>query len=94
MWDISLNAYAYDIYDDNVVLLYQWMERMRENGQTDAEKEELPTLEDSVGSALGLGVNCILLPGSVESGVVQRMEKALGTNAQPVGNYYLFICRL
>lgn len=94
MWDISLNAYAYDIYDDSAVLLYQWMEQMQENGQTDEEKEELITLEDGVSNALNLGVNCILLPGNVEAEVVQRMEKALGTNARQVENYYLFLCQL
>lgn len=93
MWDISLNAYSYDIYDERVILMYQWMEQVRENGQTDMEEESV-TLEDSVGNALELGVNCILLPGDVESEAVQRMEKALGTKAQQVEDYYLLICRL
>lgn len=39
MWDISLDAYAYDIYDKDVILLCRWMEQVEEGGQADLEVE-------------------------------------------------------
>lgn len=36
MWDISLNAYAYDTYDEQTIALYQWMEQAGKADTIDA----------------------------------------------------------
>lgn len=47
MWDSSLNAYAYDIYEESTVQMYQWMEWVGETGRPDMEAERL---EEGAGS--------------------------------------------
>lgn len=86
MWNQALGAYAYDIYDERRIFLYQWMEEMGEA----REAEHLGSLDAVVESVLDFGVDCILLPGDVLPETVERMESGLGTKARQLGDYLLF----
>lgn len=95
MWDISLNAYTYDVYDENTIKMYQWMQETGENAAEKRQSEDAsqgrPGLEDSVAYALSAGVNCILLPQDVEADTLRRIEELLDVDAQILGEYYLLI---
>lgn len=49
MWDPSLNAYAYDVYDENVVMAYRWMEwtQLTGEGSLEVKPEERQDSEDT-----------------------------------------------
>lgn len=91
MWDISLNGYAYDVYDESAEALYRFMEQVAEPVQTDDAGQELITAEECVEIALSRGVNCILLPRNMEADTLARVERALGRTAERIEEYYLFV---
>lgn len=81
MWDEALNAYAYDVYADEINELYQWME---------ADPEEVPETDVFCAeAALQAGVNCVLIPADKPEKAVGYLEKLFGTGAERVGEYYL-----
>lgn len=41
MWDLSLNGYSYDTYEESTIRMYQWMEWVGETGRPDM-KVQLP----------------------------------------------------
>lgn len=87
MWDASLNAYAYDTYDDAVYALYRFMEREAETEQAD-DGGKMPAAAECADILLRRGVNCILLPQQMEEERIQ-LEGALGVAAERLGDYYL-----
>lgn len=120
IWDGFLNAYSYDVYSEEIVMLEQWMGHVSMTGEADMEaalpEEEEPyggepvqagtpekeaaapsqakaviTLEECVGKALEQGVNCIMLSEGASGETVARMETALGTKAEELEGYYLFV---
>lgn len=52
MWDLSLNGYAYDTYEESTVRMYQWMEWVGETGRPDM-KVQIP--QEDAGSYEGSG---------------------------------------
>lgn len=101
IWDGFLGAYAYDIYDDDTVMLERWMGHVSMTGVADLEMETKPsvsslngmesaTLEECVEKARSKGVNCILLTMKASSDAVSRMEAVLETEAERLEAYYLF----
>lgn len=99
MWDISLNAYAYDTYNEQTIALYQWMEQAGEADTMDAVNtaDAMETgdtisvsLEICVQYAQDAGVNCVVLPEAVSQETVQRMETALDTKAKLLEGYWIF----
>lgn len=54
------------------------------------QPERIIRLEDSVGHALELGVNCILISENAGLDVLKRMERILGVKARFLEGYYLF----
>ncbi len=94
MWDMSLNAYAYDTYDEKTTELYQWVELVEQSADgwmPDEDKEEiLHALKERIRDALERKVNCILLPAAVPSEIAERMEAVLGTKARTMGDYLVF----
>lgn len=87
MWEPSLSAYAYDVYDEETMSLYRWMEGIGE----EREAESLADLEGSVEKALSLGADCIMLPADALPETVGRMEKALGAKAEPIEGYLVWM---
>ena len=90
-----LNAYSYDVYQEDTVMLEQWMEHMSMTGEPDMETE-LPsryvvTLETCVEKALEQGVNCILITGEASDNALARIEKVLEIKAEALEGYYLFL---
>lgn len=94
MWDISLNGYSYDVYEEEVKSLYLWME------QVDAPAGEsvklpfqttarLPLVKECITAAVVRGVNCVVLPGGCSYEVVQVAEETLGAKAQLVEEYWV-----
>ncbi len=76
MWEASLNAYAYDVYDQETTALYQWME-------TEEGVEEQPGLSDreAVDMAFQKGVNCILVSKEKSARISRYVtEAAAGEN--------------
>lgn len=72
MWEIALNAYSYDIYDEDTRELYQWMESL--GGQAG---EEMVLPQYCVETALEKGVNVVLLPETASPQTRQAFEQAL-----------------
>lgn len=94
VWDSSLNAYAYDMYEERVYDLAQWMDWVEQSTwvwmpETDRE-EMFATLKDRVQDAVEMGINCILLPMEVPAEMIEQMEAVLGIEAQALGNYFVF----
>lgn len=58
--------------------------------QSPVPAERTVRLEDSVGYALDLGVNCILISENAGLEVVKQMERVLGVKAQLLECYYIF----
>lgn len=93
MWENSLDAYAYDVYDPKIRALYLWMENMDETGEAvtkDGQQEEAVfSGKDCMDIAAAWGVNCILLPGGLMPETVKSMADALGGSVYPLEDYYL-----
>lgn len=62
MWDAALNAYAYDVYDQETVALYEWMEGLTADEGLDLDKEAQIAVSVAIETALNKGVNCIAIP--------------------------------
>lgn len=62
MWDVALNAYAYDVYDQETIALYEWMEGLTEGESMGLAKEERTQACVALETALNKGVNCIVIP--------------------------------
>lgn len=81
MWDKALNAYAYDVYTDDINRLYEWME---------AEPEEMTEADVFCAeAALRVGVNCVLIPTDKTEETIGYLERLFRTEAEKVGEYYL-----
>lgn len=81
MWDKALDAYAYDVYTDDLNKLYQWME---------ASPEELSEEDTACAeAALQAGVNCVLIPADKPEKAIGYLEGLFGTEAERIGEYYL-----
>ncbi|MCH5341201.1 MAG: hypothetical protein J1E01_07025 [Acetatifactor sp.] len=93
MWDQSLNAYAYDTYPREIQELYLWMENVEPTGTAlveDADQGELLLEgEACMTIAAQAGVNCILLPESLDAVTVEALAKALGGRVDRLDAYYL-----
>lgn len=90
MWDIYLNGYAYDTYDEKMKMLYQWMEQA-------GAGEDIPDREKRLGEcvqyALDAGVDCILLPPDTNPETVRGMEEKLGIKAAMLEGYWIYYGR-
>lgn len=99
IWDGFLDAYSYDLYNEDIVMMERWMEELSMTGETDAEASppeetgHVITLEACVQAALEQGVNCIMITGESSDELVERMEKVLGVSAEALEGYYLFAVR-
>ncbi len=82
MWDKALGAYSYDTYGEPEEAMYEWMCIAEETGE--------PEGMDGVVLAKEAGVNCILLPDTIQPAVLAEIEQTLNVQAQQVENYYLF----
>lgn len=82
MWDISLNAYSHDVYNEESVSMYQWMDGAEGIKISDAECADF---------VLASGVNCVLLPVCRTEETITCFNAKFGKEAQSVGNYYVWI---
>ena len=87
MWDIALNAYCYDIYSEETVELYEWMEHLREYGK-ETSMEEVRTYARK---AFAIGADCILLPKeeAVYQGDVAGLAEEGKLEVVELEGYYL-----
>lgn len=90
MWNIALNGYAYDSYDERVTAMYQWMEGLQGSDLGGAAVSVPATPESCAGYALDAEVTCILLPEDTEPGTIREMEKALKVEARKLEGYWIF----
>lgn len=98
MWDKWLNAYSYDVYKEQHIECYLWMEAACESGELESlagqehtNGEKLLSGIDCARAAQGLGVNRILLPENMQKEALLQIEKALGVQARELGGYYLLV---
>jgi len=94
MWDASLNAYSYDVYDEEIHDMYIWMEYQNFKGDEAWRKEltgdgEMPSGDSCIQKALELGVNCIVLPKVTEETTVSRVAEALGGEVRQIEEYWV-----
>ncbi len=66
MWETSLNAYAYDVYEQETIALYEWMEWLSAEECVDFTKEARTAACVAFETALNKGVNCIVIPVQAE----------------------------
>ncbi len=98
LWDAYLDAYAYDVYQEDVILLERWMENAGNAGEADlvpemqegTQAKNMVTLEACVRKALDRGVNCILLSGETTPEILERMTGVLGRQPEVLEGFYLF----
>ncbi|MBE5883547.1 MAG: hypothetical protein E7291_03845 [Lachnospiraceae bacterium] len=106
MWEASLGAYSYETYGKTEQKLYAWMCNLEETGTIeciwddysdegilDAEEQSPVTLITGrwcMEAAKEIGVNCILLPDTVQEPDLKVLKAALGVEAEQLAGYYLF----
>lgn len=90
MWDVALNAYAYDVYSAEICELYNRMEEW--SCPSGAKWEKKPA--EYARMALKEGVNCIMLPDSVAWATVLSMAEVLETTPQLVEDYWILYGRI
>lgn len=96
MWDYALNAYTYDIYDESVQDMYQWMceiedrvdKPWKEPEPIDRKWEQKS--KECFNNAVDAGVNIIILPEGVPEELLTKVEKLLQISAQRMDGYYIF----
>ena len=73
--------------------LYLWMENTAPGGVAEVKDEELGKIilngTDCVSAALEEGVNCILLPDSIEPQTAQEIAATVDAELSQAGGYYL-----
>lgn len=93
MWEEALNAYTYDTYPQEIQELYLWMENADPSGvaliEEDDEDEVLLKGDDCVAMAAAAGVDCIILPDSLEEKTVELLAEDWDGSVSEVGGYYL-----
>lgn len=93
MWEEALNAYTYDTYPQEIRKLYLWMENVDSSGvalvEDDEEDEMLLKGDDCVAAAAAAGVDCIILPGSLEEKTVELLAETWDGGVSELGGYYL-----
>ena len=81
MWDTSLNAYFYDTYDEDSMMLYEAMDCAQNTAHfTDVEVMDL---------AIGKGVTHMVLPGYVAYEDVWNISQGLGAEIMQLQGYYV-----
>ncbi len=89
MWDKSLDAYSYDVYDEEVEKCYRWMENVAETGNLNAvSADHILSGFVCVEEALGRGVNIIVLPDTLKPATLKQLESLLGPNYDETEGYY------
>jgi len=92
MWDKALDAYSYDTYDTSRQRLYEWMQNVAATGQTTRVSEEgdVTTLSDCLHIAAELGVECLILPGTLSEEGVSEVDADLGEARVVEEGYLIF----
>lgn len=90
MWEEALNAHTYDIYTEEYVFLYAWMERLLAGAQA----SPLENMELAVETAVQMGCNVLVLRAEdtwieAEEACVNAMGYLKGASA--VGDYRILI---
>ena len=94
MWDESLNAYAYDTYEDAVYELFLWMETVDSSmdlwtEQLRKDVSMLPPMKECVQMALDRGVNCILFSDITSVETVEAVADMMGGKVQQIEEYWV-----
>lgn len=80
MWDTALSAYSYDVYDPEINMLYEWMEKVSSLGEGASFEETASCAETAqmyVNGALNYGVNRILIPENAPEEVKAAVRQAV-----------------
>lgn len=80
MWELSMNAYSYDVYPEELTEVYEWMEGI---GREPISAERCAEI---VGET---GVNCVLLPGTAGVEDIEQFQEIMAMQAEMLGDYYL-----
>lgn len=93
MWEESLNAYTYDVYSREIQELYLWMENVDSTGTALVEDTQWGDLlldgVSCMAAAVQSGVDCVLLPGSLEPEATEALAEIFGGSAVRLDAYYL-----
>lgn len=93
MWEEALNAYAYDIYPQEIQKLYLWMENMDPSGVALIEDEERSDVQmygdDCIAVAAAAGADCIILPDRLEEETAARLAEVWDGSLTELDGYYL-----
>lgn len=96
MWDTSVSAYSYDVYNEQVRDCFDWMEWAQNyDPDRDVTKEEAIKYLDGIecgNYAKEKGVTVIVLPSGFDEELARLMEADLGVMSQRIGGYHLIYC--
>ena len=84
MWEASLNAYAYDVYDQETIALYEWMEWLSAEDGVELNKEARSAAGVAIEAALDKGVNCIVIPAQLPEEVTEAISSCVTDVAEKV----------
>ncbi len=83
MWDLSLGAYTYDVYDENRQNLYLWMQEAEDTGEME--------IKTCLEAAKAAGANCILLPGNMGQEMLEGLKPDPEVHIQMLEGYYFLM---
>lgn len=99
MWDKWLDAYSYDTYPETYEELYEWIENEEQFSRGKITEEDFQerkraagqnlTLTEAVERAAAAGVNCILLPESLDFEEISALAEKKGFEYKKLDGYHL-----
>lgn len=99
MWDKWLDAYSYDTYPEAYEELYKWIENEEQFSRGKITEEDFQerkraagqnlTLTEAVERAAAAGVNCILLPESLDFEEISALAEKKGFEYKKLDGYHL-----
>lgn len=87
IWEASMGRYSYDTNETWQEDLYLWMDHLETTGETDGKIDFAACLD----RARKVGIDYILLPEGLSEDAQQELQRILGKELQPFGEYFLIV---
>ena len=87
IWEASMGRYSYDTNETWQEDLYLWMDHLETTGEADGKIDFAACLD----RARKVGIDYILLPEGLSEDAQQELQRILGKELQPFGEYFLIV---